>query len=726
MTRSRIRIVAALVAGTFLALAVAGQVLSSDTVAGLSDLRVGSPRHGDVAAFGTPDGSPAFSYTVLVGPETSEVVEHPHESVLTLRWNGTIHVLDPAGREVDADVVQIGGAMGASGPDVGSARFLYAGDGPAPWAQRRRVASGAGENSWNEGLASVRSEESYSEAALDYAPRPSLAHCLVRAGWQGVRFDDIPRLALADLCPAAAGIAPAFEDMGWTTVDGNAGRLFRAGDPIADPESSIHVNLGVFEASYESGRLSPHVDVVLAPGIPYPLAFTAVTPTDFLVVKLTGYAPGAGPEPAAPAPPASAPPVALAPTSRTGLADGASAYALDDAVAAVEGDRNLGAFQSWRSDHPDAFVESALVSRSESTCAGPARGVSETWWLGFRAGDGSSWSVGTSLDTPCGTDVVPIPGALRAMRAQNTDAGEGPPRVFDAPRPARAMSLAAAVRAFESQRVGNDRVAWYGFRLGDEAGTPGYVVEVGSSPLTRREGDTARLLFDAATGAVLQRTNWEDVERRTYEEPILAAGLAGIETTESSAPPLVVAAAKVPRGVYGGMSLLAVVALLLILAGARLGGLVVVGYTRLTRADVLSSPRRASILSAVRASPGLSHDEVRSATGLSDGGAGYHLAVLVRSGHLARLQSGGFTRYFVAGSADFARFAEEAVLLAGGAEARVLETARAAPGIAPAEIARRLGVTRVAVHYTLNRLEKRGLVERTREGARVRVVARGR
>lgn len=680
LSLSRLRTIAAVTAAAVLALSIAGAVVSNEAEERLADERVGVPRHGDAVVYEV-DGADA------AGPTRVAFV-----------WNGTTQI------PWNDDLIVVDALDLAS--EWSNATYLFAGAATEAVASiGTRSSGGSGASTVTTPVGSTSHSSSHEEHGVEYMTGQGAADalCFARAGWQG------ERLAALDGAPGAR----------FCRGLGNATLRAAGWDRVADLDA----------ARFETKMFNVTFSLWLAPGLAYPVR--AVYETDDGNYRssrtLVGYEGGDGSlVPATPAaPPLAAPAAALGANDPETMGAGMPGYTLGAAVRAIDSDTRLSRYPAWRAAHPDAQLMKAWLLRyPDSLCPQAASGrFVEQWQLQFAAGDGTAIGLlserrQTCLGTPALPDALaPATSALVSNSEGEVERGLPPPP---------AASPQAVRFAYLASLLGPDSaVETYGFlsfpvpQLGAWVGGEAFVQ-------TRpEEGEPSSIYADRATGAVSFRGWWRNVRAETTGTGVFA--LVHPPPPPGASAPVVASttAATIPDGVYfttGGLSALV---LLAALAGGRLPAAAVLAYTRLTRGDVLANPARAAILAAAKASPGLSFADARSAAGLSHGGAAYHLSVLVRAGHLARLESGGFTRYFVAGSADFVRFAEEAVLLTGGAEARVLAAARGAPGSTAADLARALGVSRVAVHYTLRRLEGRGLVERRREGARVLVVARG-
>jgi DNA-binding MarR family transcriptional regulator len=130
-------------------------------------------------------------------------------------------------------------------------------------------------------------------------------------------------------------------------------------------------------------------------------------------------------------------------------------------------------------------------------------------------------------------------------------------------------------------------------------------------------------------------------------------------------------------------------------------------YLRIPEPDVLNCTLRSDIRSIVSERPGATFTEIREAVGAATGTVQHHLRVLVRGGVLRRVRTGKYTRYYPANSRVLA--------LSPSEEAVVNHLDREGPST-KAELANRLGMSRQLVHYHVERMEGKGLVQVDRDG----------
>ncbi|MEA3201235.1 MAG: Winged helix-turn-helix DNA-binding [Thermoplasmata archaeon] len=669
-------------------------------------LRVGVPRQGD-----------HFAY-----------VENGRTT--TLVWNGTLAFWDEWGRPMRLDMLEIH-------DDQAPVRVGYRGGEPVPriWEAYGGRASGGGGSTgdaflWGDNTTTMKAET----GGIWYAPStPAGRACLERAGWQGMALDAIARADAGALCPAFEG--EAIRENGTEIVRGYAAtrfELLRAGDPAGA--------------------------VWLAPGLPYALAWSDCRASPLggdpcgdagnATVRLVGFEAGQDPLLPAQAPlaPGTVDPSDFVEPAQPAPDHGFSPFPAEAALAAIANDTSLTQHRDFMASHPDAPIVWATHAhdphKNDSTA--------ESWTFVWASREGGSSSVTSTQDGSCTVPDLPPPAtlprsAMMCKPAQREGQASVPPGTVPRQPPARSLSFAAAVRRFQAERLNPDEPLWtYSYQIGADGAT----IEVDAAlttpsaqpaaPLQQPannggEGNGDGIVLDALTGKAIMRQFVSSVDVTWTRTPGLLPPLSGQAAADgtkghairlgalqtpgpAAVPGFTSGSAKAATLAVAGASLLA----LLLLSRAALAVL----YSRIRSRELPAHPRRAIILRALETTPGLSVAELSDATGIRGGAVRHHLRVLVRGGHLARAEAAGQARYFLAGSLDPVRLAERAVLLADGAEARVLLLLRRSPGAHAAALARELGVSRPAVHYVVKRLARRGLVESRTEGGQARLYPR--
>jgi predicted transcriptional regulator len=131
-------------------------------------------------------------------------------------------------------------------------------------------------------------------------------------------------------------------------------------------------------------------------------------------------------------------------------------------------------------------------------------------------------------------------------------------------------------------------------------------------------------------------------------------------------------------------------------------------YTRLAKQDVLQHEVRSGIHVHVSRHPGIRFEDLRRALGLANGVLVFHLRVLERNGFVTAHKEWTRRRFYATGAVP--------TVPTQGVAATMAQLLRDAPGIPPAEIARRLGISRQLARYHLRRLETEGVLVAQGEG----------
>lgn len=145
-------------------------------------------------------------------------------------------------------------------------------------------------------------------------------------------------------------------------------------------------------------------------------------------------------------------------------------------------------------------------------------------------------------------------------------------------------------------------------------------------------------------------------------------------------------------------------------------------FSRIQGPKVLQNPRRARILDAIAAEPGIHFSELLRRTGVGNGSLHHHLKVLRDAGRVEARAAQGYTCYFPAGAPQ-AVVLGAAAAKADGAQ-RILGHVRAHPGRSVKEVAMECGLHPSTVTYHVQRLCEAGLVDALRDGREVRLHGR--
>jgi DNA-binding transcriptional ArsR family regulator len=135
-------------------------------------------------------------------------------------------------------------------------------------------------------------------------------------------------------------------------------------------------------------------------------------------------------------------------------------------------------------------------------------------------------------------------------------------------------------------------------------------------------------------------------------------------------------------------------------------------YLRVPEPQLLQNTTRSEIFTFVSHNPGATFSEIRASLGVATGTVQHHLRVLVRGSVLRRVRTGKYTRYYPC---------NHRVLAMGPSEERLVKSLAVEGSATKAELAHRLDMSRQLIHYHVERMAKKGLVEVDREGGVPRV-----
>jgi DNA-binding transcriptional ArsR family regulator len=136
-------------------------------------------------------------------------------------------------------------------------------------------------------------------------------------------------------------------------------------------------------------------------------------------------------------------------------------------------------------------------------------------------------------------------------------------------------------------------------------------------------------------------------------------------------------------------------------------------FTRLDEDRVLSHPRRALLLSLVRAQPGLGAESARRRLGLAHGVFDHHLRVLLGHGLVRRQDLEGHVLLYPAN-------VRQAPSAEAPLAARLLAAVRDEPGLRQVDLARRLQVSEGTLRYHATWLGRKGRLQLVTDGRSVR------
>lgn len=138
-------------------------------------------------------------------------------------------------------------------------------------------------------------------------------------------------------------------------------------------------------------------------------------------------------------------------------------------------------------------------------------------------------------------------------------------------------------------------------------------------------------------------------------------------------------------------------------------------YLRIPQPQLLNHSLRSEIFNYVNRNPGATFTQVRDGVGAASGTVQHHLRVLVRGDVLRSVQTGKYTRYWPC---------NHRVLALGPSEENIVKSLAEEGAGTQADLAKRTGMSRQLVHYHIQQMEEKGLVEVHRVNGRP-VVALG-
>lgn len=264
------------------------------------------------------------------------------------------------------------------------------------------------------------------------------------------------------------------------------------------------------------------------------------------------------------------------------------------------------------------------------------------------------------------------------------------------------------------------------------------VAEEGSVALTvpedARHGYLARLIAPDGTArhslshAVIVRedphartvrtTGFEERPVRTDVTLATERGDVTLEGEGSGTPPTAPGDPAPPTGQTAGLLAAAGIALYLIWSKAKLGAAAL--FSRIHGDEALEHDLRRRIHEVVHDEPGIHFRALKRELGVARGTLEHHLDKLVHTGHLCESSSSGYRCFFPAGAVD-RRVMEAAQALRTETARRVFHAARRMPGGSLAELAAEAGLSDASTSYHLRRLADVGLLEKERDGRRLKV-----
>lgn len=145
-------------------------------------------------------------------------------------------------------------------------------------------------------------------------------------------------------------------------------------------------------------------------------------------------------------------------------------------------------------------------------------------------------------------------------------------------------------------------------------------------------------------------------------------------------------------------------------------------YAKLRKKHLLNNEYRDAIATLVKDEPGITASEMHKTVGGSLSTVVYHLRVLEKNNVMTSLVDGRYKRFFPAEDVSWGERGRLAALRS--AKTRLIyEAIHSEPGLAPAELSKRAGISRPGVYWHVDRLERVGLVSHDKERGRTRFYA---
>lgn len=437
------------------------------------------------------------------------------------------------------------------------------------------------------------------------------------------------------------------------------------------------------------------------------------------------------------------PSVEHSPPLATHPSDGSATWPphrLSQAHDAVLADPTLVAFRSWREENPTFRLAGASYHEQFWACRPPRFGVApaETlpmWKLTFGVPDGRYFLVQSMRRD----------GDWPVMNCELGSA-TGSRFSFDQ-MPQGLVTIGVLQKRWEMGLVGRlmppNWIRWGSVSWCESAGVPqnpdlcdpqqknnvlagrlGWTTaDIGSIGARDPNDPTPDLQnwvrVDALTGNVYEATDY-------ISRPVPASFL-GPETRET--PPAASVAQTLdspPRGwsaplaATGGILALLLVAYLypvLKYYGGQ-GLLLIPGYAKLRREELLNNRIREEVHNLIRNDPGISPPELQRAVQAGFSTVVYHLDILQRNGLVNSLIDGRHKRFFPADAIDWSKRGQISALR--NAKSRALyDLILTEPGVFRDELARRIGLTAPGAIWHLERLEAAGLIGHDKVGRKM-------
>ncbi|HEX9816141.1 MAG TPA: winged helix-turn-helix transcriptional regulator, partial [Candidatus Thermoplasmatota archaeon] len=419
-------------------------------------------------------------------------------------------------------------------------------------------------------------------------------------------------------------------------------------------------------------------------------------------------------------------------------------FPLSAALGTVSSSAGLPSYQLWRGSHPQAKLAGTTLEAFGTDLEG------RRWTLIWSDPVGMSFVVYVERARPSGGATASEVGEIASPKFDPQDLPAGPITLSTAHAMWLRFGLAndsVAPNSFgwgfgyqpnsvycrqapscgpDDAHVGGGDFSdlFYGFST-DDAGLGRADLDVGLATVgdiaPQPSGGESWITLDARTGAVLSANDYGHLFDATPKIP------SALETEPPAAPkasgdrPAIVYRPDLRNSAALTIGLLAIVLVSyfwpLIKGAAAHFLLFVPGYAKTEKPHLFEHKTRETIADAIRQDPGITAPKLHSLTGASWSTVIYHLRILERNGLVSSLVEGRYRHYFPTDTVHASSRGRMAALQNQRTK-EMYELLLDVPGLDRKDLASRIGISRPATYWHLERLERTGLVGRDRDGRR--------
>jgi predicted transcriptional regulator len=409
------------------------------------------------------------------------------------------------------------------------------------------------------------------------------------------------------------------------------------------------------------------------------------------------------------------------------------AYPLSAAVADVQGALFLAQYQAWRTTNPNNHLVSADLGPGEHSNRAAKTSM---WRLIFAVPSGGAFEVSTERAAATVPPYLEERGTLTIPRFNVTDLPSELVTVSDAERQWQNV-------ASEKYKSMVPNFVHWGIYAKQ---TSGRTCLGTSMSMTTTSADMLRLILVGyeTQGSCIDRPTGFETSQLTMDAE--SGNLTGYResVSEFKRPPLgdysttyqpmsrsekttfVPRPPDVRSAAAASTSLLAIFLAVYFLPALKFVGakglLLIPGYAKLRREDLLDNKIRDQILQVVRNDPGVNTTDLGVRVDAGWGTVVYHVGVLEKNGMISSLVDGRYHRFFPVGVMDFSARGQLAVMKNLRTKA-IYELIAHDPGIVQQRLASGIGISAPATIFHLKRLEETGLIGRVKKGRHVHYYA---